>query len=201
MNCASFIRYVLSKESLNEIEKRVILKEYIKKENILNNIIVFIQNKHIGLGKKNIYNDLITFEYDGYTKKFLSRAIPLYSEDLEIVLILNKEDIQKMKDKLLEWINSLFNSDKIHIDENGQKTISDTVLNEELQGLTIFDDLRDNENNEEAENKKISIDDIPELRKNITELATLIEDVKWLKSLIKEEQNNISDIIDDVEMW
>lgn len=204
MNCATFIRYVLSEESLNEIEKRIILKEYIKKENILNNIIVFIQNNHIGLAKKNVFNNLVTFEYDGYTKKFLSRYIPLYREDLEIVLILSKGDIQKMKDKLLEWINSLFNSDKVHIDENGQKTISDTVLNEELQGLRIFDDLRDDENEdnkEEAEKQKITIDDIPNLRENITELAKLIEDVKWLKSLIKEEQNSITDIIDDVEMW
>lgn len=204
MNCASFIRHVLREESLNEIEKRIILKEYIKKENILNNIIVFIQNNHIGLAKKNIFNNLITFEYDGYTKKFLSRYIPLYREDLEIVLILSKGDIQKMKDKLLEWVTSLFNSDKVHIDENGQKTISDTVLNEELQGLTIFDDLRDDENEdnkEEAEKQKITIDDIPNLRENINELAMLIEDVKWLKSLIKEEQNNITDIIDDVEMW
>lgn len=190
---------LIDKRSYEEIQKRLILREYIKKEYLSTFcFIVFVQGNHIGIGKKKWYDELESLEFDGNTNKLITRQLCLFDDSIKIVLILRGEKEKHMKEKLKEWLNNLLNSEKVTVDDKGQKTISDTVLTEEFDGLTIFDDLRE-ENT--TEKKEINIEDINGLTEQVAEIRKLVEEVKWLKSLI--ETDNTVNSGDDIltEVW
>lgn len=194
-NCVKLIEDLTTDEEFNEIQKRVIIGEFIKKEKLKSgNILVFIENKHIGFGFLNSYYNLKSFEYDGFSRKFITRLLPLFDDKIKIVLIKRRNE---MKEKLFEWLTNLFNSEKVTVDENGQKTVTDVTLKESLEGLTIFEDLRD----EPPEKIKLeNIEGIDEIREKIRQISGLLEDVKWLKSLIS-KSDNITKDIEDFEIW
>lgn len=195
MNCVKLIEELTTDEEFKEIQKRIILREFIKKEKLKSgSILVFIEKNHIGFSFLNSQYNLKSFEYDGFSRKFTSRLLPLFDDKIKIVLIKRRSE---MKEKLLEWLTNLFNSEKVTVDENGQKTVTDVTLKESLEGLTIFEDLRD----EPSEKIKLeNIEGIDEIRDKIKQISGLLEDVKWLKSLISKNDDVTKDI-ENFEIW
>ncbi len=136
-----------------------------------------------------------------------------------------------MKEKIKEFLDGLFTSDKVVVDSAGQKTITDTVLHEELEGLNLFDDIvsddteaksedvaenieakseDDTEAKSEdvAENIEVKSDnpidklgDIDNLIEKISKITYLLEEVERLKSLIEVTDNINNDLSDNIEVW
>lgn len=190
---------LIDKQGYEEIQKRLILNEYIKKEYLSAFcFIVFSQCNHIGIAKKSWYDTLESLEFDGNTNKLITRQLYLFDDSIKVLLILRGEKEKYMKEKLKEWLNNLLNSEKVTVDDAGQKTISDTVLTEEIDGLDIFDDLRDEQ---QQEKKELKIEDISGLVEQVAEIRRLVEEVKWLKSLIEMENTVNSDTDTLTEIW
>lgn len=106
-------------------------------------------------------------------------------------------------DKLLELIRNLFNSDKVTVDEAGQKTIALEPLLTEVEGFKLFDttdEMKEAAEDEIKEDKKedVTIDyafksDLVEILARLERLEKAIDIVDDLV-VVKDEEGN-------VEIW
>lgn len=106
-------------------------------------------------------------------------------------------------DKLLELIRNLFNSDKVTVDEAGQKTIALEPLLTEVEGFKLFDttdEMKEAAEDEIKEDKKedVTIDyafksDLVEILARLERLEKAIDIVDDL-GVVKDEEGN-------VEIW
>lgn len=93
-------------------------------------------------------------------------------------------------EKLLELIRNLFNSDKVTIDEAGQKTIAMEPLLSEVEGLKLFDTPE--------EMKEVSEDEIKdEKEEDVTIDYALKSDLIEILSRLERLEKAI-DIVDDL---
>lgn len=103
-------------------------------------------------------------------------------------------------DKLLELIRNLFNSDKVTIDEAGQKTIALEPLLTEVEGFKLFDTTEEMKEAAEDETKAeksedVAIDyafksDLIEILARLDRLEKVIDIVDDL-GVVKDEEGNI----------
>lgn len=103
-------------------------------------------------------------------------------------------------DKLLELIRNIFNSDKVTIDEAGQKTIALEPLLTEVEGFKLFDTpekMKETAEDETKEEKKenITVDyafksDLIEILARLDRLEKAIDIVDDL-GIVKDEEGNI----------
>ena len=100
-------------------------------------------------------------------------------------------------DKLLELIRNLFNSDKVTIDEAGQKTIALEPLLTEVEGFKLFDTAEEMKEAAEDETKAedVTIDyafksDLIEILARLDRLEKVIDIVDDL-GVVKDEEGNI----------
>lgn len=100
-------------------------------------------------------------------------------------------------DKLLELIRNLFNSDKVTIDEAGQKTIALEPLLTEVEGFKLFDTTEEMKEAAEDETKAegVTIDyvfksDLIEILARLDRLEKAIDIVDDL-GVVKDEEGNI----------
>lgn len=106
-------------------------------------------------------------------------------------------------EKLLELIRNLFNSDKVTIDEAGQKTIALEPLLTEVEGFKLFDtteEMKEAAEDEIKEDKKenVAVDyvfksDLIEILSRLDRLEKAIDIVDDL-GVVKDEEGN-------VEIW
>ena len=100
-------------------------------------------------------------------------------------------------DKLLELIRNLFNSDKVTIDEAGQKTIALEPLLTEVEGFKLFDtteEMKETAEDETKEDKKenVTVDyafksDLIEILARLDRLEKAIDIVDNLGTVKDEE--------------
>lgn len=103
-------------------------------------------------------------------------------------------------EKLLELIRNLFNSDKVTIDEAGQKTIALEPLLTEVEGFKLFDtteEMKEAAEDEIKEDKKegVAVDyafksDLIEILARLDRLEKAIDIVDDL-GVVKDEEGNI----------
>lgn len=103
-------------------------------------------------------------------------------------------------EKLLELIRNLFNSDKVTIDEAGQKTIALEPLLTEVEGFKLFDtteEMKEAAEDEIKEDKKegVTVDyafksDLIEILARLDRLEKAIDIVDNL-GVVKDDEGNI----------
>lgn len=98
-------------------------------------------------------------------------------------------------EKLLELIRNLFNSDKVTIDEAGQKTIALEPLLTEVEGFKLFDTTEEMKEAAEDEKEGVAVDyafkpDLIEILARLDRLEKAIDIVDDL-GVEKDDEGNI----------